>query len=182
MDINALITKKEIHFRNVVWRMGQPQPVALDTCYTPWGFVIPMADNYAILETFKRSRLDTMFTNNDGWRGAILTPENEFYCLRFYEDCVVYSHIGEEISVYAISEESSSNSVAAAINYMNSSLTPGEFRIPRTARQIIHTIQDNFPTVGDYLVMKRTDILEELKRRHPKTKPLPFHNDFKGNK
>lgn len=180
MDINAIVTKKEVHFKNTIWRMGQPHPISLDTCYTEWGFLFPMADNYAILETFKRGRMDTMTPATDGWRGAILTPENELFALRFYEDCLIYSRIGEEQRLYTVAEDANSNCISAAINMMNSELTHPDFQMFRTPKQIIKTIEKHFPNAGDFMMMKRTELIAELKRRHPKPKPLPYHNDFKG--
>lgn len=182
MDINAIVTKKEVHFRNVIWRMGQPHPITLDTCYTPWGFLFPMADNFAVLEMLKRGRLDVMGASSDGYRGAIITHDNEFFALRFYDDMPIYSRIGEECRLYTVSEDAHSNSVSAAINMMNSELTHPDFQCFKTPKQIIKIIEKNYPNVGDYMMMKRPELIAELKRRHPKAKTLPLLNDLAGKK
>lgn len=182
MDITTVITPKEIHFRNVVWRLGLPMPIMLDLCYTQYGFLIPFTDNYGIAQVLERKRLDALSCNEDGFRGVILTPDDRVVLLRFYNDRPIYNEISKEHPAYCVSEDAESNPVAAAINFLNSPHTHPDFRKPMTARQIVKKIENAYPSVGDFMVMKRTAILENLKERFPKTLPLPLHEDFKGKK
>lgn len=182
MDITTIITPKEIHFRNVVWRLGLPMPIMLDLCYTQYGFLIPFTDNYAILGAMERKRYGAVSEHDDGFRGVILTPDDRVYLLRFYNDRLIYNEISKEHPTYCVSEDAESNPVAAAINFLTSPHTHPDFQKPMTARQIIKTIENNYPSVGDFMVLKRKDILAELKERFPKTLPLPLNDDIKGKK
>lgn len=176
MDIAAITSQKELYIRSLSFTAGLPNPVNLDVCYTPYGFVFPSNSYQTVLDAINTKQADAMPENP--LRYAILTHDNELRYGRICNDWLSSNVVPETQRFYCFADEANSNYLAAMINLMSSNVIEPEMQLQDSGPQLLRRLIKHWPLFGDFLKFKRSDILAELHKRFPNPEDLHFHSQF----
>lgn len=176
MDIAAIVTQKELYIRNVAWAAGLPQPINLDVCYTPFGFIFPTNNYQPVIDALNTKQADSMPTGSIRW--GILGHDNVLRYGRINNEWWSLNVVPDTQRFYCLADEAESHYLTSMIHLMSSGLIEPEMELKDTGPQLIRRLQKYWPLVGDYLKFKRADIVAELNKRYPNPEEIYFHSKF----
>lgn len=176
MDIAALITQKELYLRNVAWAAGLAQPINLDVCYTPFGFVLPSNNYQMLIDALNTKQADAMPPGN--LRYVILTHDNTVRYGRINNEWWSSNVVPDSQRFYCFADEAETHYLATMINLMSSEVIDPELQLTDNAPQLLRRLKKHWPMVGDYLKFKRSDIVRELHKRFPNPEEIYFHSQI----
>ncbi len=176
MDIAAIVTKKELFIRSVHWAAGLPQPLNMDVCYTPFGFIFPSNNFQPIIDALNTKQVDAMTSSLSRW--AILTHDNELRFGRINSEFWTLNTVSKDQRFYCFADEAESHYLAVMIHLMSSNVIEEEMQLKDTAPQLLRRLRKHWPLVGDYLKFNRKEIVAELNKRYPHPEEILFHSKF----